>query len=319
MPARHVPKINANMPPEGSGPTVRAAGRRARSAVEVLKTPHDEIAAYLTLPAEKTRPCVLSMARLGKSTTMEWLHAQISGVRGFGPFPILRKLEDNPQFDRLRQEIDKPRSLLHEYSLLDLSPEAQQHTLNRYRTSSRITLLLDGLDHRLTDPDMLRILPWALSDPRSPWRSGPVWVSGRPYAFERMWDFVKGPEWTFLRIKPLEAPEVKFYLASEEAGVRLFDYAAQNATPGPRYVQTVVPLPHVTQTPRASRRTISTPRFPKKVVICSRGHGFCEHTTGQRSSEFFPRFFDSGWSPPDHLSALWPGSNNSYISFVTAH
>src|SRR2546421_257643 len=76
----------------------------------------------------------------------------------------------------------------------------------------RCPLLLAGLDHRLPRSNFPGVLARLFGSVQ--WRACPVWLAGRPYAFEACWpDLFADPAWEFLRVEPLAKAEVRFYLA----------------------------------------------------------------------------------------------------------
>jgi formylglycine-generating enzyme required for sulfatase activity len=85
--------------------------------------------------------------------------------------------------------------------------------VRRAQQSGHITLLIDGLDHALADPEVPAMLA-ELCDSEE-WRRCPVWIAGRPYAFSTCWGelFQDTADWHFLRIEPLREPDIRRYLS----------------------------------------------------------------------------------------------------------
>jgi formylglycine-generating enzyme required for sulfatase activity len=169
----------------------------------------------------RRRVALVCDAGLGKTTNLEWLAAAIASEPGGRQVPLLLYLNDPHDLGWLAREHVAPGALLDRLAALvtrAAGGDTWRHRLllDRRQAGGRITLLLDGLDHALHQPDVSRMLQEFLQSP--PWRNCPVWVSGRPYAFDNAWGLFAGPEWHFLRVEPLAEPEVRFYLARQAGG-----------------------------------------------------------------------------------------------------
>src|SRR5262249_21215367 len=128
-------------------------------------------------------------AGLGKTTNMEWLQAHLAH-RGGGQLPFLIRLERDlgllgggfddpdraPLLDRLARDIVRA-----------ASGDSTRHlaALARWQGSGRLTLLIDGLDHVSGLSSFRTKLAKMLESAH--WRRCPVWVSGRPTAFDACW------------------------------------------------------------------------------------------------------------------------------------
>jgi hypothetical protein len=195
-------------------------------------------------------------AGLGKTTNMEWLEARIAEESGGRQIPYLLKLsdshEDHLDLQRLEDERDKPGTLL------DSLASRMEHmkcgnkqqllpALQRYQQEGRITLLIDGLDHAMTRPNLAATLRMLLVD-STLWRNCPIWVSGRAYAFEACWTKVFEPstphDWHYLRVEPLAIPEIRRYQLSQAGGdwSHLFNAAAWNLLAIPRFLLLICDL-----------------------------------------------------------------------------
>lgn len=169
-------------------------------------------------------------AGLGKTTNMEWLVAVLAGHPPAHPdgrrlpppadapprFPVLLRFDEPVVLDLLRSEFKGAEALLDHVAgrfAWQIDPARGGGKaelvgrLRRLREDGRLTLLLDGLDHALDRKHLPTWLDALLA--KGPWKGCPVWVAGRPYAFDQMWSVFGGDGWTFLRIEPLEEPEVR--------------------------------------------------------------------------------------------------------------
>lgn len=159
---------------------------------------------------------LLCDAGLGKTTNIEWLAAGIAEDRGSRQVPVLLRLHDSEALDRLEEEFENPNSLL-DFLAAEVQRAAHgqagrhQQALKRLQATGRITLLIDGLDHALSRRNVPQRLAKMLASVQ--WQNCPVWVSGRPYAFEAGWHALfREPSWKFLRVEPLAEPEIRFYM-----------------------------------------------------------------------------------------------------------
>jgi hypothetical protein len=91
-----------------------------------------------------------------------------------------------------------------------LAPRGWFKTLQK---QGRITLLIDGLDHGLSQAGGLpEIIDKLL---KNAWARCPTWISGRPNALSLGWDLVNDKHWTFLRVQGLEVSDIRFYLREQ--------------------------------------------------------------------------------------------------------
>jgi hypothetical protein len=168
---------------------------------------------------------------------MTWLAAQFCVVgRGSRRIPSLLRLDDpkdqrvlleerqlgkraNALVNRLLQRVRDANET--DSSLPDDKPDRYPALIRRLQTEGRITLLIDGLDHALSNDEIATDLHEMLASRQ--WRDCPVWIAGRPEAFQACWDKVfDDPQWEFLRVDPLAEADIRFYL-SREAGGDWFD------------------------------------------------------------------------------------------------
>ena len=166
-------------------------------------------------------------AGLGKTTNLQWLAAAIAsgGVDSSRPrsqqIPLLLRLDNTHDLELLARQHADPDSLV-KWMAAEVTKAARgnldkhQQALTRLQISNRITLLIDGLDHALHQQDVLRML-WDLLHSVQ-WRDCPVWVAGRPYAFDNAWELFSGTEWHFLHVEPLAEREIRFYLTRQAGG-----------------------------------------------------------------------------------------------------
>jgi hypothetical protein len=169
----------------------------------------------------RQRVALVCDAGLGKTTNLEWLAAAIAGEPGSRQVPLLLRLDTTHDLDLLAKEHTAPDTLLDWMAALvkkAAGGDTHRHrlALSRMQSAGRITLLIDGLDHALSRPDVPRMLSDLLQSGQ--WRNCPVWVAGRPYAFDNAWELFAGPEWHFLRVEPLAEPEIRFYLTRQAGG-----------------------------------------------------------------------------------------------------
>ncbi len=178
----------------------------------------------LELASGRARPLRVGLvcdAGLGKTTNLQWLEASLAGRPGSGTLPLLIRLDSTRGLDLLEAEHRTPGAVLdHLASAIsrngggDLTQN--RRSVERLQADGRITLLIDGLDHALSRDGVPGLLGDVLGS--DGWRGCPVWVAGRPHAFDGAWDLFVGPDWTFLRVEPLGEPEVRLYLTRQAGG-----------------------------------------------------------------------------------------------------
>jgi hypothetical protein len=173
-------------------------------------------------------------AGLGKTTNMEWLAARIAGQAGGRQVPLLLHFEHSLDLKALREEHAGGEGLADRFAgLIQQHAGGPRHrhlqAIQRLQASGRITLLFDGLDHILGDPELFEILHETLTSVA--WRECPAWISGRPYAFQQCWESFFDPTaqyairarkaalgWHFLRVEPLRQDDVLRYMRCYAGG-----------------------------------------------------------------------------------------------------
>jgi formylglycine-generating enzyme required for sulfatase activity len=198
---------DAWQPADRQGIIARAAGRVPASP------PHLRVA-------------LVCDAGLGKTTNMQWLAAHIAPGEGSRQIPLLLRLDStddvdllerqsrdtNAVFDRLVTEVT---NTVEDFRNRDEGKIRQALALKQSR--GRISLLIDGLDHGLSASGVLGALARLVKSPQ--WKNCPVWVAGRPYAFDNAHPlFFSDPAWHFLRVDPLAEPEIRHYLTLQAGG-----------------------------------------------------------------------------------------------------
>jgi formylglycine-generating enzyme required for sulfatase activity len=169
----------------------------------------------------RKRVALVCDAGLGKTTNLEWLAAAISAEPKSHQIPLLLRLDTTHDMDLLAKEHIAPDTLLDWMAALVTKVAGgkmyrHRRALSRMQSCGRISLLIDGLDHALSRPDVPRMLAELLQS--SQWGQCPVWIAGRPYAFDNAWGLFTGPEWHFMRIAPLPEREIRFYLFRQASG-----------------------------------------------------------------------------------------------------
>jgi formylglycine-generating enzyme required for sulfatase activity len=172
------------------------------------------------------RVALVCDAGLGKTTNMQWLASHLAPGAGSKQTPLLLRLDNrddvdllarhgrdsNAVFDRL---VEVVLASVKEFRHRDEGKIRRSLALKQSR--GLITLLIDGLDHGLSAPGVVGALARLLDSPQ--WKGCPVWVAGRPYAFDQAHQlFFADPAWQFLKVEPLAEPEVRLYLAREAGG-----------------------------------------------------------------------------------------------------
>jgi hypothetical protein len=184
------------------------------------------------------RVALVCDAGLGKTTNMEWLHAHLSKPGG-RQLPVLIRLDTRaPEDDRPGMPKDhscgldlfeKALKSPNKEHLLDwltqelftsgaTGDEARHHgALKRLRAQGRITLLIDGLDHAISNSNIRTHLRQFLQSDQ--WRHCPIWIAGRPTAFASLWkELFCESCWQFHRVAPLAEAEIAFYMAECAGG-----------------------------------------------------------------------------------------------------
>lgn len=161
-------------------------------------------------------------AGLGKTTNLKWLEAAINSKacevgKQFAFFRELRKLSANGKV------------LLQEFVTRVTNKELGHNEaqikamLERLRSAGRLTLLLDSLDQAGSHSDSATVTALTqLLQPGNLWARCPVWISGRPFAFEQARQLFHNEEgalqpWQFMRIGLLDEPEARFLLGMVDA------------------------------------------------------------------------------------------------------
>ncbi len=165
------------------------------------------------------RVALMCDAGLGKTTNMEWIqHAIVSESRG-RQIPFLFRLHQEMDLETMQNAVTKPRTLMAwmagqiEPTDLDISLDENKylHLISRLRRDGRITLLIDGLDHVMSNESFMQKLALFIESPY--WESCPIWVSGRPEAFrQRELDLTKDRRWKILRVEPFAAAQSRDFL-----------------------------------------------------------------------------------------------------------
>jgi formylglycine-generating enzyme required for sulfatase activity len=185
------------------------------------QTLHEQAAGLLLDRPPHRRVALVCDAGLGKTTNLQWLAARIAPGTGSRQVPFLLRLDSGPHLDLLEREHHRPGSLL-DWLAAEVKKQAggdqdrHRSALARMQARGRITLLLDGLDHALYRSHLPHLLEGLLGGVQ--WQDCPVWVAGRPYAFDHTWPLFAHPGWRFLRVEPLAEPEVRLYLARQSGG-----------------------------------------------------------------------------------------------------
>ncbi|MBP3957860.1 SUMF1/EgtB/PvdO family nonheme iron enzyme [Gemmata sp. G18] len=168
------------------------------------------------------RVALVCDAGLGKTTNLQWVEAHLGVSRGSSQLPVLIRLDTPGGLDLLEREYDAPGAIL-DYISSAISrsvgghpPAAYRREVERLQAASRVTLLIDGLDHAFSRPGIPSVLDALLKS--AGWRGCPVWVAGRPHAFDTSWELFGSPEWRFLRVEPLDPADIRTYLTLQAGG-----------------------------------------------------------------------------------------------------
>lgn len=168
--------------------------------------------------ARGQRVALVCDAGLGKSTNVAWL-ASVLARTPDGNVPLHLRLDDANRRDRelIETEAARPGAILDRLAaeLEHRTPNCRpdRAALDRLRADGRLTVLIDGLDHALSHPHFAVDLDRVLTSAH--WHACPVWVAGRPHAFEAAWDpTFAAAGWEFVRVNPLATPEIRQYLAA---------------------------------------------------------------------------------------------------------
>jgi formylglycine-generating enzyme required for sulfatase activity len=194
----------------------------------------DELCAKIIGPEPPQRVAVVCDAGLGKTTNMQWIQGQLA-TDDSQQVPLLLRLDDAADLERLIEE-RKPgqpsealvgRLAKQIEDVAGGDPEQHRRAIRRLQSSGRITLLIDGLDH-VTAIKRVGTMLQEMLDSRQ-WRHCPVWISGRPTAFEACWPkLFAASSWQFLRIQELAEPEIGFYLERNAGGNWYGEFPAES-------------------------------------------------------------------------------------------
>ena len=215
------------------GDEQQSRGREARS--EPWETIDRSAPVEMVTNAAKNRRVAIACdAGLGKTTNMQWLQSCVARAAACEQLPLLLRLDDaekkgetsTPHLVLVQKEADDPGSLLDWWAGrishrtgCDLF-QLKDH-LKLLQRQGGITLLIDGLDHALAHEHFAEVLRTVLTSDY--WGNCPIWLAGRPYAFESCWDSLFADiDWRYLRVNPLGKPEIRQYL-QEVAGVDVYE------------------------------------------------------------------------------------------------
>jgi predicted NACHT family NTPase len=173
--------------------------------------------AKAAFPKEKPwrRVGLVCGAGLGKTTNLQWLQAAVNRSDSFRgrQLAYFRELVGLPR---------SPKALLNEMVEDIGSVGAESDTrvaLQRMLTAGRVTFLLDSLDQANPDPKGADVQSLTALC-QGAWKECPVWISGRPYAFqmarEKLESVNPQDPWRFLRIGPLDEPECRQLLETTQ-------------------------------------------------------------------------------------------------------
>jgi formylglycine-generating enzyme required for sulfatase activity len=169
------------------------------------------------------RVAVVCDAGMGKSTNMQWLEKTFAELSSPDRHmvPLLLQLDCPVDLELLRSEFDAPGTLVNRLvarlKRQDPTNDDLHYTVQRQQQNGSIALLIDGLDHVSS---LESVSSWlkAIVD-SAPWRHCPIWIAGRPVAFEHCWTkFFAADCWSFLRVEALAEPEIRFYMKKEAGG-----------------------------------------------------------------------------------------------------
>ncbi len=186
---------------------------QAQNAWKVIS--RSNVAEMVTGPKPKLRIAVACDAGLGKSTNMQWLESMMARAPGQGLVPALLRLDqgNRPHLSLIQRESERPQDepiLDHfaaELTRCTGKPVPNGDSLKELRAQGRLALLLDGLDHAVSSKYFAHHLSNVLN--ATQWRNCPIWVAGRPYAFDQCWDDLFANGWEILRIDPLPEAEIR--------------------------------------------------------------------------------------------------------------
>ncbi len=185
----------------------------------------DELIASASGKDPAKRVALACDAGLGKTTNMAWVQARIAAERNCRgrQLPFLVRFDNAADLQELEKSFDDPDSLL-DWMAREIKRKAgsdvdrNRRALERLRSTGRITLLLDGLDHVVSLRGFSTNLHRLMNSVQ--WQNCPIWIAGRPYAFKDCWKEVFAPngpdappDWQFLRVEPLAKAEIQFYLS----------------------------------------------------------------------------------------------------------
>jgi formylglycine-generating enzyme required for sulfatase activity len=192
----------------------------------------EQLCAQAAGPAPSRRMALVCSAGLGKTTNMTWLAAHIAKQPGSRQIPFLLRLDDQKDHEVLLKErqlgqrgdalvqrlLQKVQDANKGQGVLGSdSSDSCLALIRRHQAAGRITVLIDGLDHALSNATLTTDLKELLGSEQ--WQNCPVWIAGRPEAFAACWDEVfSDPSWEFLRVDPLAEPDIRFYLACQAGG-----------------------------------------------------------------------------------------------------
>jgi len=135
-------------------------------AVDRFDVAHNRVRAADNEPCELSRLVITTDAGVGKTTTVEWLEAELNQPESMLAAFLIPCGRIPARADDLLQEVLVPR-LLHAIVQVDErpSPEAAAQVLRNLRSEGRLVLLLDALDQAPADGTAGATLRAILDDP----------------------------------------------------------------------------------------------------------------------------------------------------------
>jgi hypothetical protein len=194
------------------------------------------------------RLVITSDAGVGKTTNINWLHAEINSRS-----PYIAILVDS--FAKLSTYLEEvvSQTLSPAFRRVvrrqghELSPETADRIVEQARDRGFLTLLFDSLDQAPSDGAAVTTLAAMLED--HAWSRCRIVISGRPHALQRHWDSLfsrKEVGWRFLLVNEFTEDQQRDYLETRTEATNRFEsvpYGARDVLAAPRVLEYLRKLP----------------------------------------------------------------------------
>ncbi|MCO6455390.1 MAG: SUMF1/EgtB/PvdO family nonheme iron enzyme [Pirellulaceae bacterium] len=178
-----------------------------------------------------SRLVITTDAGVGKTTTMEWLEAELNEPGGATAAFCLPFSRLPVRLEELLPELARWMLQAEGVPCESASPGVAGQVLHSLRDQGRLVLLLDALDQEPPDGSAAQLIGQLLGNPA--WRGCRIVISGRPHALERHWSQLFATElgyrWRFAKVEEFTADEQRRFLGTDDRGRDRLDLIPREA------------------------------------------------------------------------------------------